>query len=76
MSSVPDNFREGINQDGTVDGHVIETYYKPLERLELRGGYVAVITDDGVFDGETRIPLTLLREFLKTADEHWPAVAS
>lgn len=64
-TEVPANFREGIAEDGTIEGHVIETWYRPLERLELRNGYLAVISDDGGVDAETRIPLSMLRTILK-----------
>ena len=64
VTDIPPNFREGIRENGTVEGHFIETIYQPLERLELRNGYLALIMDAGGVDAETRIPLVTLRRFL------------
>lgn len=69
QSTVPENFHEGIRDDGTIEGYVIETHYQPLERVELRAGYVAVVSDAGGVDAETRIPLGFLRELMRGADE-------
>lgn len=64
-TEVPPNFREGIRDDGTIEGNFVETHYQPLERLELRNGYLAVITDAGAVDAETRIPIEFLKRFLE-----------
>lgn len=68
-TEVPPNFREGIRDNGTVEGHVVETFYCHLARLELRMGYLAVISDDGAVDAETLIPLGMLREILARSEE-------
>jgi hypothetical protein len=49
---------EGVLPDGTVTGHVVETHWLPVERLEGHGGrdgYVAIYMDGGAVDYVTRI---------------------
>ncbi len=64
MDQVPPGFHEGIRPNGTIEGRFVETHYQHCERIELRPGYLAVVLDGGGVDGETRIPLDLLRGFL------------
>lgn len=66
MSKIPDNFKEGINEDGTISGtgSMIETHYGELELLKLRNGYLAVVIDWQDIEIETRIPFEMLDEIL------------
>lgn len=66
MATIPDNFQEGIGEDGIISGtgSMIETHYGELDRLALRSGYLAVIIDWQDIEIETRIPLEMLDEML------------
>ncbi|MGB9154402.1 MAG: hypothetical protein WCD70_15100 [Alphaproteobacteria bacterium] len=66
MFKIPENFLEGINDDGIISGtgSMIETHYGELESLKLRNGYLAVIIDWQDIEIETRIPLEMLDKIL------------
>ena len=70
MQNLTDNFLEGIDEkSGKMSGHLIETIYGQLERLELRNGYLAVIVDWQDIEIETRIPLSMLSEILNKSKQ-------
>ncbi len=59
-----DNAYVGILDDGTIEGHAVETYYKPIERLWLdESGILHIAGDDGPFDFEVRLLPETLRNF-------------
>lgn len=66
MSKIPQNFEEGIGEDGIISGtgSFVETHYGELERLALRNGYLAVIIDWQDIEIETRVPLEMLDAIL------------
>jgi len=57
---LPDNIEDGVREDGTVDGHVVETYYHPFLKLIDGDGYLRVVADGDFTDIETRIPHSFL----------------
>ena len=49
-------FMQGIRADGTVDGHIVETHFCPLEQvLEDERGYYRFVADGGATDVEIRV---------------------
>jgi hypothetical protein len=57
---LPDNIEEGVDEDGIVEGHMVETYYHAFEKLIDGNGYVRVVADGDFTDIETRIPYASL----------------
>lgn len=53
-----------IRDDGIVEGHVVETHYRPMEYMQIAHGCLRVIVDDGPINIETRIPIEDIKEFL------------
>jgi hypothetical protein len=62
---LPDNIEEGVDGNGIVEGHVVETYYNEFIKLLMGDGYLRVVCDGGFTNVETRIPLDTLKAFLK-----------
>jgi hypothetical protein len=63
MDDLLDNatFRNGIREDGTVEGYAIETHYLPCIGIEDDGaGFLRVLIDDNATDVETRVPHSAL----------------
>jgi hypothetical protein len=54
---------EGVRADGTVEDCDVETYYHPVQAIELALDLdcIRVFLDDRAVDIETRIPLSALR---------------
>lgn len=51
-----DRLYSGIAEDGKVDGHAVDTYYAPAERILLtEDGVLHIVCDNGATDIETRI---------------------
>ena len=63
-NDIPAGFREGIASDGTVGGYDVETRYQALRKVRLHDGYLAIASDAGAVDAETRIPPDVLDEVL------------
>lgn len=57
-----------IRDDGTVEGHVVETHYRPMEYMQIANGCLRVIVDDGPVNIETRIPIEDIKEFLEEVE--------
>lgn len=55
-----ETFHKGIREDGTVEGYLVETYYRPCEGIGNDAGFLRVQIDDGGTDIETRIPHSAL----------------
>lgn len=51
----PNIHTEGIGEDGTVEGTVIETFYFPCKGIAAGDGYIRVFADAEGYDTETRI---------------------
>jgi hypothetical protein len=60
QSDLPDNIEDGVDEEGMVDGHTVETYYREIIGVIPADGYLRVVADDGFTDIETRIPDAML----------------
>lgn len=56
-----------IDSNGIVQGYAIETHFKPVEHIYRNDGegFVRVVFDDGATNGETRIPIEILKELAR-----------
>jgi hypothetical protein len=58
---LPDGFMDGVREDGTVEGMLVETHFCELESAyEDSRGYYRLVADAGPTDVEIRIPFTTL----------------
>lgn len=57
-------FMEGVRENGTVEGHHVETYFCPLQQvLEDERGFYRFVADGGATDVEIRIRFTDLERW-------------
>jgi hypothetical protein len=69
----------GVNKDGTVDGHVVETYLAVIYALhfpdqynyalDFENKFVAFCIDNGGTDLEVRLPFELVASMKKWIDD-------
>lgn len=59
---LPDNIEEGVDDNGIVEGHDVETFYNSFLKLIEGDGYLRVVSDGGFTNAETRIPYSYLRD--------------
>jgi hypothetical protein len=57
---LPDNIEDGVDENGIVEGHDVETYYNPFLQLIDGDGYLRVVSDGDFTNSETRIPYSFL----------------
>jgi hypothetical protein len=65
--------REGIREDGTVEGYVVETHHLPLESARIvagEDGYLAIVGDGGGINYEVRVPLRLIERVAALVQEY------
>ena len=56
------DIREGIRDDGTVAGHVVETHYMECIGAANADGYLRVVIDGPGYNIETRVTLETLKQ--------------
>ena len=69
LPDMPEHFEECISADGLIEGAFTETYYQQLVRVEVRRGYIAVISDGGATDTETRVPFSMIQAAIAAAKD-------
>lgn len=60
-------FNDNINEDGTIDDTIVETYFCPINNIyhEPSGDYVRINADNGAADVEIRLEVTDLKKILE-----------
>jgi len=72
---LPDNIEDGVDDNGIVEGHIVETFYCAFKDMIEGDGYLRVVGDNDFTDVEIRIPFDLLRALGWQKNDHASAVS-